>query len=147
MVRGSDLDLVVIVDDEAPPELSQSLDDAIYQQKYRHLINPSIREEIDYVLKPLARVREQAEFDTFKHMVSCKILDEAVLLYGSERLYKAAKALLDERGIRQQLAILEETAIRLREEAERHLLNTDEGSLSGANLYLFYTSEESEEFE
>ena len=88
MVRGSDLDLVVIMDDQAPEGLAQQLDDAIYQQKYRQLINPSSREEIDYTIKPLARLKEQVAFDTFKNMVPCKILDEAVLLYGSRALYE-----------------------------------------------------------
>jgi len=147
MVRGSDLDLVVIMDDSAPEGLAERLDDAIYQQKYRHLINPSIREEIDYTIKPLARLEEQVAFDTFKHMVPCKILDEAVLLYGSESLYRTAKALLTARGIPERLAALEETAVRSRDLAERHLLNRDESRLSGDDLYLFYTSEESEEFE
>jgi hypothetical protein len=147
MVRGSDVDLVVIMDDHAPQELIDRLDDAIYQQKYRYLINPSIREEIDYTIKPLARVREQAEFGTFKQMVPCKILDEAVLLYGSEDLYAAAKSLLDERGIPARLAALEEAAIRSRSQAERHLLSGDNRSVEGEDLYLFYTSEESEEFE
>lgn len=147
MVRGSDLDLVVIMDDAAPEGLAERLDDAIYQQKYRHLINPSIREEIDYTIKPLARLEEQAAFDTFRHMVPCKIMDEAVLLYGSTRLFRATKALLAERGIPEKLAALEATAARSRELAERHLLNRDESRLSGDDLYLFYTSEESEEFE
>jgi hypothetical protein len=147
MVRGSDLDLVVITHDEAPEELSRRLDDAIYQQKYRYLINPSAREEIDYVIKPLARMVEQTAFDTLKSMVSCKILDESVLLYGSERLFRAAKALLEEKGIRERLAAMEHAAVKARDGAERHLLNREEGSLSGDDLYLFYTSEESEEFE
>jgi hypothetical protein len=147
MVRGSDIDLVVIMDDQAPEELAKQLDDAIYQCKYRQLINPSIREEIDYTIKPLARLSEQAAFDTFKNMVPCKILDEAVLLYGSQVLFNAAKALLVEQRVGEKLAALEESAIRSREQAERHLLNRDEGRLSGDDLYLFYTSEESEEFE
>lgn len=147
MVRGSDLDLVVIMDDTAPAGLAERLDDAIYQQKYRHLIHPSIREEIDYTIKPLARLAEQAAFDTFRHMVPCKILDEAVLLYGSDRLYRAAKALLAERGIPERLAAQEAAAVRSRELAERHLLSRDESRLCGDDLYLFYTSEESEEFE
>ncbi len=147
MVRGSDIDLVVIMDDLAPEELRQELDDAIYQQKYRQLINPSIREEIDYTIKPLARVEEQSKFDTFKNMVPCKILDEAVLLYGSERLFHAAKALLVEQRVGQRLADMEAAAIRARDQAEKHLLSRAEESLSGDDLYLFYTSEESEEFE
>ncbi len=90
---------------------------------------------------------EQAAFDTFKNMVSCKILDESVLLYGSESLFRAAKALLGEKGIRERLADMEHTAAVARAAAERHLLDMEEGSLSGDDLYLFYTSEESEEFE
>ncbi|MBN1320824.1 MAG: hypothetical protein JXA87_08285 [Thermoleophilia bacterium] len=147
MVRGSDVDLVVIMEDEAPEEIAKELDDAIYQQKYRHLINPSIREEIDYTIKPLARLREQARFDTFKNMVPCKILDEAILLYGSRALYEAAKGLLTERRIPERLAAMERAAAEARERAEKHLLNRAEANLSGDDLYLFYTSEESEEFE
>jgi uncharacterized protein YceH (UPF0502 family) len=147
MVRGSDLDLVVIMADQASEELGQRLDDAIYQQKYRHLIHPSIREEIDYTIKPLERVREQVEFDTFKNMVPCKILDEAVLLYGSLTLYRVAKALLAERQIPQGLAAMEDSATALRQRAEQHLLNRDEGRLAGNDLYLFYAAEESDEFD
>jgi uncharacterized protein with von Willebrand factor type A (vWA) domain len=35
MVKGSDLDLVVITDDAVPEDFIRRLDDAIYQQKYR----------------------------------------------------------------------------------------------------------------
>jgi hypothetical protein len=147
MVRGSDLDLVVIMDDEAPEELRRRLDDAIYRQKYRLLIHPSLGEEIDYTIKPLARLNEQAQFDTFRNMVPCKILDEAVLLYGSRSLYDAAKALLVERRIPERLAAMKAAAAKTRKRAEKHLLERDEGSLAGEDLYLFHTSEETEEFE
>jgi hypothetical protein len=147
MVRGSDLDLVIIMADDAPEHLAQQIDDAIYQEKHRRLINPSSREEIDYTIKPLARLREQVAFDTFKNMVPCKILDEAVLAYGSRALYDEAKGLLVERGIREQLAALEQIAIEGRERAERQLLAREEGSLSVEDVYLFRTSEETEEFD
>lgn len=147
MVRGSDLDLVVIMADDAPAGLAETIDDAIYRQKYRHLINPSLREEIDYTIKPLARVREQAAFDTFKHMVPCKILHEAVLLYGSRTLFDSAKSMLEERDVIGALAIMEQSAAVARREAEQHLLSRDGGVLRGDDLYLFHTSEETEEFE
>jgi hypothetical protein len=147
MVRGSDLDLVVVVDDAAPGTLLSRLDEEIYQQKYRRLINPSAREEIDYIVKPLARLREQAQFDTFKKMVACKILQEGVLIYGSAQLFAAAKALLDEHGVAQKLLDMEAAAAHFRGRAEEHLLNT-EGSILGADeLHLFFTADESEEFE
>jgi hypothetical protein len=147
MVRGSDLDMVVLLDDDAPEELRQRLDDAIYQQKYRYLINPSLREEIDYTIKTLGRVREQVRFADIGDMVPCKILDEAVLLYGSGRLFRVAKSLLDPNDIPARLAAMEQEAVRLRDVAERHLLDRREESLSGDELYLFYTSDESEEFD
>lgn len=147
MVRGSDIDLVVIVDDKAPEELAQKIDDAIYEQKYRYLINPSIREEIDYVIKPLERVRGQAEFDTFKNMVPCKILDEAEWLYGSRSLAQAAKGLLVEHGVTAKLAAMEEEAVLSREEAECDLLTMNEESMSDNHLHLFYPTEESDEFD
>jgi hypothetical protein len=147
MVRGSDLDLVVIVRDGAEPGLTEQLDEAIYQCKHRHLTHPTYREEIDYVIKPFSRMVEQAAFDGFKSMVSCKILEEAVLLYGSVELYDAAKALLVERGITSRLAEMEGEAIRARDQAEQRLLGGHEDGLADAELYLFYTSEESDEFE
>jgi hypothetical protein len=45
---------------------------------------PHVREEIDYVVKDLDRVREQMRFDTFKRMVACKILQEGIFLYGGK---------------------------------------------------------------
>lgn len=147
MVRGSDLDVVVVVDDQAPEALVTALDDAIYQQKYRYLINPSVREEIDYIVKRLERLREQAEFDTFKKMVACKILQEGVLLYGSQTLFDASKALLGEYRVTQKLDAMEEAAVHARQLAEQYLLSTDQSVVEGDDLYLFYTAEESEEFE
>lgn len=147
MVRGSDLDLVVIVDDAAPEALLRRLDEAIYQQKYRHLINPSAREEIDYIVKRFDRLRDQARFDTFKKMVACKILQEGVFLHGSRGLFDAAQALLDEYGVTTKLAAMEADAARLRRDAEQYLLSTDQRVLTGDDLHLFYTTDESEEFE
>ena len=127
--------------------MADRLDEAIYQCKHRHLTHPTYREEIDYVIKPFSRMVQQAAFDGFKSKVSCKILDEAILLYGSGELYDAAKALLVERGIATRLAEMEKAAIRAREQAEQSLLGGHEEGLADAELYLFYTSEESEEFE
>lgn len=147
MVRGSDLDLVIILDDSAPADLEQSLDDEIYRQKYRHLINPSVREEIDYTIKPMTKVHEQTEFGTFKQMVPCKILDEAVLLAGSERIFTWAKGLLAQRGISEKLEAMERQALTQREAAEMRLLDVDEGGASAADRHLFCGTEEHEEFE
>jgi hypothetical protein len=147
MVRGSDLDLVVIMDDSAPEELAKRLDDGIYQQKYRYLINPSLREEVDYTIKPLSKLTGQAAFEGIRDMVPCKIIDESALLYGSRRLFAAAKGLLVENHVPEKLAAMEREAALMRDKAERHLLERSEEFLAGEELYLFYTSEETDEFD
>ncbi len=147
MVNGSDLDIVVIVADDAPGDLVAQIDGAIHKKKYQYLNSPVFREEIDYVVKRFATVREQARFDTFKRMVACKILDEAVLVGGSPGLFESAKALLDERGVVDQLVGLERLAREAREERERYLLAANIDGLRGDDLLHFQTDEESEEFE
>lgn len=147
LVKGSDMDLVVIVGDLFPKKLMKRLDEAIYQEKYRLLIAPHLREEIDYIVKDLDRVREQVKFETFKHMVACKLFKEGTLLYGSERVFNMVKNMLRECGIIQKLNDLEERAKKFRKMAEEYLLQEDPRKIKEESLYLFYPTEESEEFE
>jgi len=123
------------------------LDDAIYQEKYRLLITPHLREEIDYIVKRMGRVREQICFDSFKRMVACKILQEGTLLFGSEEIFHTVKRMLREHGITERIKDLESRACIFRKKAEEYLLNEEPDKIKKENLYLFYPSEESEEFE
>jgi hypothetical protein len=147
MVHGSDLDIVVVVDDSAPEELLVELDEVIYKKKYQYLRNPAFREEIDYIVKRFDALRDQSRFDTFKRMVACKIFDEAVLLHGSRALFEAGKELLEQRGVTEQLRQMERAAVWAREEQEKYLLVTEQRILGEDDLLLFHTDEESEEFE
>lgn len=147
MVNGSDLDIVVIVADDAGPGLPAALDATIHRKKHRYLSSPAFREEIDYVVKPLTAVADQARFDTFRRMVACKIIDEAELLLGSAALFQQARDLLDRSGVIDRLRGMERDAIAQRAEREDELLRTPNERLSGEDLVLFLTDEESEEFE
>jgi hypothetical protein len=147
LVRGSDMDLVVIADDLFPKHLMTRLDEAIHHEKYRLLITPHIREELDYVVKDMDRVNEQLRFDTFKHMVACKILQEGTLLYGSDEIFHRIKRLLKETGVSQRLAAMEKQARIFRKKAEQYLLYEDLRRGKDNIAYLFYPAEESEEFE
>jgi hypothetical protein len=143
MVRGSDLDVIVVVSDDLPETDRRTLDDAIYRQKHYLLTHPDHQEEIDYVLKPLEKVRQQLACDRFEHMVACKILCECRLLYGSPFLYDEILKLVDASGVRAKLAALQTAAENERAEAERVLL--DPAACAKNHLHLFYTREESEE--
>ena len=119
----------------------------IFKEKYSLLINPHIMEEIDYIIKNLSRVMQQIEFDTFKHMVACKILQEGTLLYGNEKIFHTVKQLLRDHRVTEKLNVMEGKARTFRREAEEALLREGASGIKGENLYLFYPTEESEEFE
>ena len=145
MVRGSDLDVVIVVDEEITDEQKGILDRSIYEQKWRMLAVPQLREELDYVVKDLAKILEQLEFDGLRHMIACKILWESELLYGSQTLFSRIKGLLREHGAPAKLQALEAKAARDRAAAERSLLECS-GSEEGHRWHnLFFTSDEREE--
>ena len=145
MVQGSDLDIIVVADDELPPDALEALDAAIFRQKHFMLVHPDYREEIDYVIKRLAKVRGQLRFDTFEAMVACKIMQEGQLLIGSERVFGLVKDLLRDSGAGQRLQRMEEAAAAHRAEAEAALLKAPDLSRDRAFRHLFYTREEIEE--
>ncbi len=147
MVNGSDMDLVVVVDDEFPDDFMKRLDDAIYAEKYGLLMSPYLKEEIDYVVKKMERVREQVRFKSFKQMVACKILQEGTLLCGSERLFSAVKTLLRDTGLAEKIHDMEKQAEVYRKEAEKYLLHAEPHAFHSESLSFFYPVEESEEFE
>ena len=146
MVHGSDLDLVVIVEDDAAERLVPLLDEAIYGRKYQYLKHPAYNEEIDYVVKPFGKLLEQAAFDTFPHMVACKIYDESELLYGSEALFRRGMDALRERGVVDRLRAMEADAIVAREERVQLLLASDEMP-GGDQRFHFFNDDEAPEFE
>ena len=141
------MDIVVVVDDLFPKRLTDRLDEIIYREKQDILIAPHLREEIDYIVKDMNRVREQMKFETFKHMVACKILQEGALLYGSEDLFSHIKEMLRKQGVTEKLNELENRARIFRSNAERDLLNKDPEKMESEFHHLFYPTEESEEFE
>jgi hypothetical protein len=148
LVDGSDIDLVVILADSVPDSFVEQLDEAIYKSKYMALVTPSVREEIDYVVKKMARVEEQLRFDTFKRMVACKILHEGVLLHGSPAMFGDIKFRLRDQGVVQKLEDMEKQASVSREARREYLLRHDlPGTMGSQSRALFYSAEESDEFE
>jgi len=145
MVRGSDLDIIVIAEDSVPKETLKALDDAILRKKHYLLVHPNYQEEIDYLVKNLAKVREQLAFDSFQHMIASKIMFESELLYGGASVFNKVKGMVEEYGVPGKLAGLEQRASENRKEAEINLLKSDSTRADAAFLHLFYTREEGDE--
>lgn len=147
LVQGSDMDIVVIVKDEYSEDLIERIDEEIYKEKYSLLISPYDKEEIDYIVKSVSKVKEQIKFDTFKHMVACKILCEGTYLFGNEELFNSIKNMLKDEGIGDKVRAMEEKAHQFRKKAEERLLGDKPEKALQDDEYLFYPTEESEEFE
>jgi hypothetical protein len=145
MVRGSDLDIIVIAEEGLPRPTLESLDAAIHKRKHFLLVHPEYREEIDYVVKTLSKVRAQLKFETFEAMVACKILWEGEHLCGSRTVFDKVKGMVDEFGVPGKLAELEACAVENRRHAETHLLEPGRDLSDHESLHLFYTREEGEE--
>lgn len=145
LVRGSDLDVIIVSDGQLTSAECASLDEALYREKWNILVLPHLREEIDYIVKDVARVEAQLQFDSFRHMVACKILHESELLYGNAELFVHVKRLVDESGIPEKLARMEDRAIQERETAERQLIGHAATEQMQTWRHLFFTSEEREE--
>jgi hypothetical protein len=145
LVRGSDLDIIVLAEDDVPKKDLKVLDDAILKKKHYLLVHPNYQEEIDYLVKDFAKVRLQLEFDTFQHMIASKIIHEGELLYGSAGVFQKVKALVKEFGVPEKLAALEKHAAEDRDKAETSLLQTDAAQTDAEFLNLFYTREEGDE--
>jgi hypothetical protein len=143
MVQGSDLDIIVVVEDDLSPETADALDRAIHKRKHLLLVND--REEIDYLIKSISRVKEQLKFDIFSSMVASKILDEGQFLYGSRTVYNHLKQLVSEYGIPERLKALERQAATARESAETQLQQTGIEGNGSEYLNLFYTHAEEDE--
>jgi hypothetical protein len=146
MVNGSDLDIVIVYRD-LPESTLNSLDASVYENKYSLLRNPVYNEEIDYVIKDLAKVEKQLAFDSFEAMVASKILDEGAFLCGSFELFSEIKQMVADFGIPGKLSALKEQASIERESARRKLLAlSDTVILDKEMRQLFYTTSEREEF-
>jgi hypothetical protein len=145
MVRGSDLDIIVVAENDVPKTALEALDRAILKKKYYLLVHPNYQEEIDYLVKDIAKVREQLVFDSFQHMIAGKILFESMHLHGSARVFEKVKKMVEEFGVPQKLALLERQAEDNRKQAERILLQIGSPEVNEAILNLFYTHEEGDE--
>lgn len=145
LVRGSDLDVVIVSDEHLTPTEHQLLDEALYREKWNMLVLPQIREEIDYIIKDIAKVMAQLQFDSFRHMVACKILHESEFLYGNGELFDRIKHLVDGSGVPEQLARMKEKALQDRETTEEQLAIHPVEEQTEMWQHLFFTSEEREE--
>ena len=144
LVKGSDLDIIAVTSGLSDNNIKE-LDDSMYALKYKWLMNPAGREELDYIVKDIVKVEKQLNFDSFRNMIASKILEESQFLYGSKKIFGRIREMLAEKEILQKINFLREKAIREREEAEKYLLSNVDSVTREEWMKLFYTKDEKEE--
>lgn len=144
IIRGSDLDIIIVTSDLSE-NIIKELDHSIYEQKYYLIKSPAYREEIDYLIKDLQRVKEQMLFNSFEFMVASKILDEGIFIDGNPVLFENIKKMLRQNKIPEKLKKMEDSATIERDNAVSYLLNSTDTLTQDEYKNLFYTTEETEE--
>jgi hypothetical protein len=121
LIRGSDLDVVVVCADNVPESVLERLDEAMLDCKWRLLSAPRDREELDYVIKTVTRAGEQLTSGDPRDIIAAKILSESEFIGGREEIYAAITQLIHESDIEQRLEALTRQAAQERERAEARL--------------------------
>ena len=145
LVRGSDLDVIAVAEDDFPAETLQQLDAAIYRKKHYLLVSPSHHEEIDYVVNASRRCVSSS----VRYVRALRGLEdphEGEMLCGSREVFDTIKMLVEKSGVPGKLAELERQAAHARAAAEEYLLSSADAENAAAKHFNhFYSRDEHDE--
>lgn len=121
LVWGSDLDIIVVFSDEATDKEKKDLDDVLYKIKWDLLRGPA-KEELDYVIKDLDRVKQQARMEKLDDVIASKVLYESKFLDGNKKFFEEAFKILETQGAIKELESYLDIARANREVEKKELL-------------------------
>ena len=125
MVAGSDLDIVVIHENDLDIKAIKKLESVLLDLKYSLLSQPMKKEELDFLIKSMTDVKRQLEFTNFEDKVACKILNEAEFLAGNKEIYVKIRKMINDYRVKEKIEELEEKGRRYRKRTEKILLETE----------------------
>lgn len=150
MVKGSDIDILVVHDPSLSPEIIKAAEDALLKFKYLALKSPQLRQELDFLIKPTTKMMQQYNYGTIHDKIACKILYESFFLAGNLGLYEALKADLEFSGAKAKIETDFNTALSERKNTISKIFaleNNKKDGLDSEIKSLFYFSQERLEFE
>jgi hypothetical protein len=146
MVRGSDVDIVIILEDTLPPELMETINGEMKTLKSYYLRHPDHRHEIDFICKTKTRMVQQFGYQDIHDKIASKIAYESMFLGGSLTLYMDVREAMTKTGVDRLIERDFDHALRDRKNAMRLLLRADPDNLDDDTRSLFYFSQERVEF-
>jgi len=147
-ILGSDIDIVIISNREAPADQIEKIENQLLKIKKVFLMSPEIREELDFIVKPIEKMIEQLSYRDIHEKIASKILYESYFLMGRVDIYQALINHLEAAGTRDMIERDFEIALGQRKETIATILklppdaSTDDEQVAS----LFFASKERLEF-
>jgi len=147
-IRGSDIDIVIVNNLEADPEKIKRIEEELLKIKRQFLATPDIREELDFIVKPMGRMLDQLQYGDIHQKIATKILYESYFLMGRIDIYQALLVHLEMTGARGKIEADFEIALTERKQTIGKILKLpllEAGKDDNVNS-LFFASQERLEF-
>ncbi|MEP3656161.1 MAG: hypothetical protein ABJO36_14795 [Litorimonas sp.] len=147
-IKGSDIDIVIINNLESNPDKVAQIDAELLKIKKQYLVSPDIREELDFIVKPVGRMLDQLSYQDIHQKIATKILYESYFLMGRVDIYQSLMRHLDVSGARTKIEADFEVALGERKQTIGKIMNLSltQSEQDGNVHSLFYASQERLEF-
>ena len=149
-IKGSDIDIIVVHDNEMPEDVLKDAEKQILAYKFRAMKDPSLAQEIDFLFKPVRKMLSQFSYADIHQKIACKILYESFFLYGRLDLYENLKTEMEFAGTVKRIENDFNKALEGRKETVANILSLedfDPSNLDPDIQSLFYFSQERLEFQ
>lgn len=146
MVKGSDVDIVIILSDTLPDEVKETIDAEMIRLKSIYLRHPDYRQEIDFITKRQSVMERQFGYGDIHDKIASKIAYESMFLGGSLTLYMEVRDAMSRLGVDKLVEGDFDHALKDRKNAMRKLLHVDATTIDDETRSLFYFSQERVEF-
>jgi len=146
MVKGSDVDIVIILGESLPDEIKTRIDAEMTALKSLYLRHPQYRHEIDFICKRKSTMEKQFQYTDIHDKIASKIAYESMFLGGSLTLYMEVREAMSRTGVDRLIEQDFDHALKDRKNAMRTLLNVPGDTIDDETRSLFYFSQERVEF-
>ena len=146
MVKGSDIDIVIILSESLPDEIKTRIDAEMTALKSMYLRHPQYRHEIDFICKRKSVMERQFQYTDIHDKIASKIAYESMFLGGSLTLYMEVRDAMTRTGVDRLIEEDFDHALKDRKNAMRKLLSAPADTLDDETRSLFYFSQERVEF-
>ena len=146
MVKGSDIDIVIILSESLPDDIKPRIDNEMTALKSLYLRHPQYRHEIDFICKRKSTMEKQFQYADIHDKIASKVAYESVFLGGSLTLYMEVRDAMERTGVDTLIEQDFESALKQRKHVMRRLLEVDGDVIDDEVRSLFYFSQERVEF-